>query len=69
MKAKFRVGDTIFWYCDKEQCVHEATVDFVNYAGAGFPDINYEVNSICCGKMKTVFVDENDAMKENMLLI
>ena len=43
MKTKFKVGDTIFWYCDKDQCMHKAVVEFVNYAGSGYPDINYEV--------------------------
>ena len=48
--TKFRAGDTIYWYCDKEQCVHNAKVEYVNFAGAGFPDINYEVHTICCGE-------------------
>ena len=63
MNTKFKVGDTIFWYCDKEQCVHNAKVEYVNFAGSGFPDINYEVHTICCGEEQTVFVDENDAME------
>ncbi len=64
MKTKFKIGDTIFWYCDKEQHVHSAEVEYVNYAGAGFPDINYEVHTICCGEKQTVFVDESDAMEK-----
>lgn len=64
MKARFKVGDIIFWYCDREQRVHKAQVEFVNYAGAGFPDTNYEVHTICCGEKRTVFVDENDAMEK-----
>ena len=63
MKIKCRAGDTIYWYCGKEQCVHNAKVEYVNFAGAGFPDINYEVHTICCGEEQTVFVDENDAME------
>ncbi len=27
---KFKIGDTIYWYCDEEQRVHHAKVDFVN---------------------------------------
>ena len=65
MKTRFKVGDTIFWYCDKDQDVHKAKVEFVNYAGAGYPDVNYEVHAFCCGKMQTVFVDENDTMDES----
>ena len=67
MKTKFKVGDTIFWYCDKDQCIHKAAVEFVNYAGSGYPDINYEVKTICSGQMKTVFVDEYDAMEKDLL--
>lgn len=63
MMTKFRAGDTIYWYCDNEQCVHNAKVEYVNFAGAGFPDINYEVHTICCGEEQTVLVDENDAME------
>lgn len=66
MKTKFKVGDTIFWYCDKEQCVHKAKVEYVNTAGAGYPDTNYEVRAICCGELKTIFVDENDAMDREL---
>lgn len=65
-KAKFKVGDIIYWYCDKEQRVHSSTVLFVNMAGAGYPDINYEVEVECCGEIKTVFVDENDAMENDV---
>lgn len=60
MQKKYKVGDIISWYCDMEQCIHKAKVLFVNYAGAGYPDINYEVKCICCGEEKTVFVDEMD---------
>jgi len=30
----------------------------VNYAGVGYPDINYEVTAECCGELKTLFIDE-----------
>lgn len=68
MKPNFKIGDTIYWYCDIEQTVHSAKVLFVNYAGAGYPDINYEVKAVCCGEEKTLFVDENDAMSEDFQL-
>ena len=61
---KFKIGDTIYWYCDKEQRIHHAQVEFVNYVHIGdfFDDINYEVEAECCGEVRTLFVDENDAM-------
>ncbi|MBR3710253.1 MAG: hypothetical protein IKM99_09290 [Bacteroidales bacterium] len=61
---KFKIGDTIYWYCDKEQRTHHARVKYVNYVHIGdfYNDINYEVESICCSEMKTFFIDENDAM-------
>lgn len=62
VKTKYKVGDVISWYCDIEQCIHHAKVLFVNYAGAGYPDINYEVEVVCCGESKTLFIDENDVM-------
>lgn len=65
MKTKFQVGDTIFWYCDTEQCVHSATVEFVNCSGTGLSDTNYEVHTVCCGEEQTIFVDENDAMEKD----
>ena len=65
MESRFKIGDTIFWYCDIEQCTHHAKINFVNYAGVGYPDINYEVSTICCGREQTIFVDENDAMEED----
>lgn len=65
MESRFKIGDTIFWYCDIERCTHHAKIKFVNYAGVGYPDINYEVSTICCGREQTIFVDENDAMEED----
>lgn len=62
IETKYKVGDIIYWYCDEEQCIHHAEVLFVNYAGVGYPDINYEVKTICCGEEKTLFIDENDIM-------
>ena len=61
---KYKVGDTIYWYCDKEQRTHHAQVEYVNcvHIGNHFEDINYEVEAICCGEKKTLFIDEYDAM-------
>ena len=61
---RFKVGDIIYWYCDKEQKTHHAKVDFVNYVHIGkfYEDINYEVEFFCCGEKKTMFIDEYDAM-------
>lgn len=61
---RFKIGDTIYWYCDKEQRTHYARVDFVNYVHIGnlYDDINYEVECECCGEKKTMFIDECDAM-------
>lgn len=61
---RFKTGDTIYWYCDREQTTHLAQVEFVSYVHIGelYDDINYEVETICCGEKKTLFIDENDAM-------
>ena len=60
---KYKIGDTIFWYCEKEQRTHCAKVDFVNFVHVGqfYDDINYEVEAICCGRKNTLFIDEQDA--------
>lgn len=64
MAPKFKIGDTIYWYCNKEQKTHHANVNFVNYVHIGnfYEDINYEVEAVCCGENKTIFIDESDAM-------
>lgn len=67
VETKYKVGDMIYWYCDAEQEVHCAKVLFVNYAGVGYPDINYEVEIECGGKRKTLFIDENDIIDSNDL--
>lgn len=61
---KFNVGDIIYWYCDKDDCVHHAEILFVNFAKveAGYLEVNYEVETLCDGKMKTLFIDDTDAM-------
>ena len=42
---RYKIGDTIYWYCDKEQRTHHAIVEFVNFVHIGrfYEDINYEV--------------------------
>lgn len=61
---RYKIGDTIYWYCDKEQGTHHAIVEFVNFVHIGrfYEDINYEVEVVCCGEKKTMFIDEYDAM-------
>ena len=61
---RFKIGDTIYWYCDKEQRTHNAEVIFVNcvHIGNFYDDINYEVEVECCGERRTMFIDENDAI-------
>lgn len=67
IETKYKVGDSISWYCSTDDEIHHAEVLFVNYAGAGYPDINYEVNIECCGERKTLFIDENDIIEPNCL--
>lgn len=67
VETKYKAGDTIYWYCDVEQKIHHAKVLFVNYAGAGYPDINYEVETVCCGETKTLFIDEYDVIDLNFI--
>lgn len=64
---KYKIGDTIYWYCDIEQVTHHAQVEFVNYAHVGgfYADINYEVEVMCCGERKTLFIDEDKAMPKD----
>ena len=49
VETKYKKGDTIYWYCNTDDEVHHAEVQFVNYIPVGFPEINYEVETICCG--------------------
>ncbi len=65
---KFKVGDTIYWYCGEENCVHHAEVQFVNFAKAGdnYIEVNYEVEAICKGIKRTLFIDDCDAMENDM---
>lgn len=67
IETKYKIGDIISWYCETDDEIHHAKVQFVNYAGAGYPDINYEVETICCNKRKTLFIDECNIIEPNDL--
>lgn len=67
IETKYKVGDIIYWFCDKDNKIHHAEVLFVNYAGAGYPDINYEVETVCCGERKILFIDECDVLETDYL--
>lgn len=67
IETKHKVGDIIYWFCDLDNKIHHAEVLFVNYAGAGYPDINYEVETVCCGEKKTLFIDEYDIIDTDYL--
>lgn len=58
MGTQYKVGDTIYWYCDMDDEVHHAEVQFVNYVAVGYLEVNYEVETMCCGESKTCFIDE-----------
>ena len=62
-QLRFKVGDTIYWYCNDDDCVHHAEVQFVNFAKAAghYIDVNYEVETFCRGQKRTVFVDDEEA--------
>ena len=67
IETKYKVGDIIYWFCDLDNKIHHAEVLFVNYAGAGYPDITYEVETVCCGEKKTLFIDEYDIIDTDYL--
>lgn len=64
----FKVGDTIYWYCNEDGLVHNAEVQFVNIAKVGdhYIEVNYEVEVYCNGVKKTMFVDDYDAMSSDL---
>ena len=64
---KYKVGDTIYWYCSEDGRVHNAEVQFVNVAKAGdiYIEVNYEVEVECNGTIKTFFIDDYDAMEND----
>lgn len=65
---RFKIGDTIYWVCDEDQRVHHAEVLYVNYAKVGgcYIDVNYEVEEEYDGSKRTLFIDDNDAMEEDL---
>lgn len=64
---KYKVGDTIYWYCKNDDCVHHAEVLFVNFAMAGddYIEVNYEVELIYKGIKQTLFIDDYDVMEDD----
>lgn len=39
VETKYKKGDTIYWYCNTDDEVHHAEVQFVNYIPVGFPEL------------------------------
>lgn len=64
---KYKVGDTISWYCSTDDCVHHAKILFVNFAKVGeiYIEVNYEVETECKGKKRTLFIDDFDVMENS----
>ena len=65
---KYKVGDTIYWYCNDDGRVHHAEVQFVNVAKVGdiYIEVNYEVEEVSNGITKTLFIDDYDAMEKDL---
>ena len=61
---KYKIGDTIYWYCNEDGRVHNAEVLFVNVAKVGdfYIEVNYEVEEEYNGIKKTLFIDDYDVM-------
>ena len=61
---KYKIGDTIYWYCNEDGRVHNAEVLFVNVAKVGdfYIEVNYEVEEEYNGIKKTLFIDDYDSM-------
>jgi hypothetical protein len=61
---KYKVGDTILWYCNDDDRVHQSVVQFVNFAKAGdsYLQVNYEIREEYQGTIKTIFVDDYDVL-------
>ena len=51
---KFKEGDTIFWFCDADQRVHQSKVTFVSFAkvGENYIDVSYEIEELINGEKK-----------------
>lgn len=67
VETRYKVGDTIYWYCDNDDEVHHARVQFINHAKSIFHEINYEVETFCCGQTRTLFIDEDDVIEPDCL--
>ena len=65
---QFKVGDTIYWYCAEDGKVHHAEVQFVNFAKVGntYIEVNYEVEVERDGMKKTLFIDDYNAMANDL---
>jgi len=60
---KFKIGDTIYWYCNDDQRTHHANVLSICYAivGSYVEDISYEVIDECNGPAVRRYIDDLDA--------
>lgn len=65
---KYKVGDTIYWYCNEDGRVHNAEVQSVNVAKVGdiYIEVNYEVEEEFNGTTKTLFIDDYDAIEKDL---
>ena len=65
---KYKIGDTIYWYCNEDGRVHNAEVLFVNVAKVGdfYIEVNYEVEEEYNGIKKTLFIDDYDVMDREL---
>ena len=61
---KYKVGDTIYWYCNEDGRVNNAEFQFVyvGKVGNNYIEVNYEVEVEYNGLTKTLFIDDYDAM-------
>lgn len=61
---KYKGGDTILWYSNNDDRVHQSVVQFVNFAKVGdsYLEVNYEIQEEYQGTIKTLFVDDYDVL-------
>lgn len=61
---KYKVSDTILWYSNNDDRVHQSVVQFVNFAKVGdsYLEVNYEIQEEYQGTIKTLFVDDYDVL-------
>lgn len=64
---KFKEGDTIFWFCDADQRVHQSKVTFVSFVkvGENYIDVSYEIEEVINGEKKVMYINEEDAYDED----